>query len=57
LFGIILYKNKQPTFIDKDYVEGDVKWDANDMEALAEFAAPTLVTAQHLLGYKFWLAQ
>lgn len=36
---------QQPTFINKDYIKGDIKWGAEKMEALAEFEKPTAVTA------------
>jgi hypothetical protein len=45
------------TFIDKDYIKGDVKWGVNNMEAFTEFEMSTVATAQHLLGYRLRLAQ
>jgi hypothetical protein len=48
---------QQRTFINKDYIKGDIKWCANNMEALAEFQMPTVATAQHICWYRLRLAQ
>jgi hypothetical protein len=45
------------TFINKDYIKGDIKWGADNMEALAEFEILTAVTAQCMWWYRLRLAQ
>jgi hypothetical protein len=54
---MILLRNTEPTFIDKDNVDSGIKWRADDVETFAELAVATAVTAQHVLRYRFWLTQ
>lgn len=48
---------QQHTFINKDYIKGDIKWGAKNMEALAEFETPTVATAHYMWWYRLRLAQ
>jgi hypothetical protein len=57
-FRNILYCNiQQHTFVNKNYIKGDIRGCTNNMEALAEFQTPTVATAQHLWWYRLRLAE
>lgn len=55
--GSVFTGTQKHTFIDEDYIKGDIKWGVYNMETLAEFQTPTVATAEHLVGYRLRLAQ